>query len=262
MGSKRNVNMSDNTDKIKVLSTSKSLSEEVTTSQAVDPATTAQDNQSSLETPADKIELVQEVIVKKKPSRQRSKRYLAGRSIVDRTKEYDSFAAVELVKKLSHVKFDATITADINCLSVGDQTNVTLPHSTGSSVKIAIVDDDLLAKIAQGEMDFDVLLSAPAFMPKLAKLARILGPKGLMPNPKNGTITDKPEIKKKELEQGGMTVRTERKTPVTHVIVGKISMDTKELVENINALINALSHKAIKLTLSATMSPGVKVKLG
>jgi len=260
MGSKRNVNMSANTDKIKVLSTEKSVVKDDKTPLA-EPSVDVEKSQDQPETAQLETVVAQVSPVKKKPSRKRSKRYLAGRSMVDRTKEYDAFAAIELVKKLSHVKFDATITADINCHSLGDQATITLPHSTGATVRVAIVDEALLAKIGQGELDFDVLLAAPAFMPKLAKLARILGPKGLMPNPKNGTITDKPEIKKKELEQGGMTVRTERKTPVAHVIIGKASMETKELVENINALIKALNHKISKLTLSATMSPGIKVKI-
>jgi large subunit ribosomal protein L1 len=261
MGSKRNVNMSDNTDKIKVLSTEETPSEEVKEplTDDVSADTKSKGDEKPKTDDSDKKEVVKPAPKLKK--RTRSKKYLSGRSMVDRTKEYDTFAAIELIKKLSHTKFDATITADINCSTVGEQATVTLPHSAGKSIRVAIADDKLLAKIEKGEMEFDVLLASPSLMPKLAKLARVLGPKGLMPNPKNGTITDKPEAKKKELEKGGTTIKTERKTPVAHIVVGKMSMDTKQLVENINALIDALSNKAEKLTLSATMTPGVKVKL-
>jgi large subunit ribosomal protein L1 len=119
----------------------------------------------------------------------------------------------------------------------------------------------MLAQIEAGTIDFDILITEPHFMPKLAKHARVLGPKGLMPNPKNGTITPNPEIKKKELESGKMTIRTEKKAPLMHVTLGKTSMETKDLVENLNALIAALGPKAVKLTLAASMSPSVKVAL-
>ena len=96
-------------------------------------------------------------------------------------------------------------------------------------------------------------------MPKIAKHARVLGPRGLMPNPKNGTVTANPEQKKADLEKGELIIKTEKKRPVIHVTIGKVSMDTKELVENYNALMTALKGKVLKSTLSATMSPGIKV---
>lgn len=189
----------------------------------------------------------------------RSKRYTTRRSQVDKTKTYDSFAAIELVKKLSYSGFPGTLVADIVTKEVGEQANIAFPHSTGKSVRVAIVSDELLETIESGTIDFDVLLSTPAFMPKLAKLARVLGPRGLMPNPKNGTLTAKPELKKKELERGVFTVKTERKQPVAHVVIGKQDMETKELVQNLNELLKALRGKAQKVVISATMSPGVKV---
>ena len=98
-------------------------------------------------------------------------------------------------------------------------------------------------------------------MGKITKFAKILGPKGLMPNPKNGTLTANPEKKKKELEAGSFTLKAEKKAPLMHLSVGKISLETKQLVENIEALLKALSGKALKLSLCASMSPSVRVDL-
>ncbi len=184
----------------------------------------------------------------------------ATRSQVDKTKLYDPFAAINL-QKLSYSKFDGTITADLLVQELGNQVNLTFPHSTGKTVKVAIASDAVIADIEAGKVEFDVLISSPEFIPKLAKHARVLGPKGLMPNPKNGTITKQPEEKKKELEAGQITLKTEKKQPVMHVSIGKVSMDTKDLVENVQALIEALGNKLLKMTLSASMSPGVKVKI-
>jgi large subunit ribosomal protein L1 len=116
-----------------------------------------------------------------------------------------------------------------------------------------------LAQLEAGTIDFDVLITEPRFMPKLAKHARVLGPKGLMPNPKNGTITDNPEAKRKELEGGKVTLKTEKKAPLMHVLLGKTDMETKDLVENLNALLEAVKGKAVKASVTATMSPSVKV---
>jgi large subunit ribosomal protein L1 len=99
-------------------------------------------------------------------------------------------------------------------------------------------------------------------MKKLNKFAKILGPKGLMPNPKNGTLTDDPKKRKKELESGKTQVKTESKAPLMHVVIGKTSSDSKKLSENLNALVTAVDPKRIKkLTLASTMSPGIKVEL-
>ena len=195
----------------------------------------------------------------KKAARIRSKKYVATRSQVDKTKIYDAFSAIELTKKLSYSKFDGSITVDGVVRETGVQNKLTLPHSTGKSLKVVIVDDAVLAEIEAGNIDFDALITTPQFMPKIAKHARVLGPRGLMPNPKNGTVTANPEQKKADLEKGELIIKTEKKRPVIHVTIGKVSMDTKELVENYNALMTALKGKVLKSTLSATMSPGIKV---
>jgi large subunit ribosomal protein L1 len=197
-----------------------------------------------------------------KKSRVRSARYVAVRAQIDKTKKYDLFAGVELLKKLSYTKFAGTVTAHAEVKEAGMTASLTLPHSTGKSVRVAIVDDAVLKDIAEGKINFDVLVSAPQFMPKLAKFAPVLGPKGLMPNPKNGTLTPNPEAQKKKLEAGTVSIKTEKKAPLMHVRVGKTDMTTKELVANIEALIKSLGIKLVNVNIAATMSPGIKIDPG
>lgn len=211
-------------------------------------------NEKVVETPTE------ETAVKPKRERVRSKRYVWLRSQVDRTKTYPVEQALELVKKLSK-KSHSTITADINCKDTL-QVELTFPHSTGKTSRVGIVTDEILADIAKGVIEYDVLIASPAFMPKLAKHARVLGPKGLMPNPKNGTVTPDPEKKLKELSGGKVTVKTEKKSPLMHVQIGKIDQDTKELIANIETLVKVIgSGKITKITVSGTMTPGIKVDL-
>ena len=183
------------------------------------------------------------------------------RSQVDKTKFYDLVTAIDLVKKLSR-KNHPTITADVNYREASYQTEMSFPHSTGKTINVAIATEDVMKQIEAGDINFDILLAKPAMMSKIAKFARVLGPKGLMPNPKNKTVTDDPEARKKELEGGKIAIKTEKKAPLMHVQVGDITMDTKKLQENILALIKHLNPNMVtKLTLSSTMSPGVKVDL-
>lgn len=203
----------------------------------------------------------EETVVKKaaKAKKVRSKRYQAVRAQLDKSKFYQVKEAVELVKKLSYSRFVGSVEAHIIVREVSSSVDLTLPHSTGKSVKVAIADAALLAEIETGKIDFDILLAHPEFMPKLAKLARVLGPKGLMPNPKNGTLTPNPEIKKKELEAGKFTLKTEKKAPLMHLVIGKTDMSNDQLNENIEALLKALKGKVLKLSLSPSMGPGIKV---
>lgn len=230
MGSKKNVDMSTNEDVVKVVESTDAPQEE-------------------------------KITKKTKAGTGRSKKYVASRSLVDKTKEYDTFAAVELVKRLSYSKFDGTVTADVVVKEAGTQVDISFPHSTGKVLRVAIADEALISEIEAGNINFDILVTAPAMVPKLAKFARTLGPRGLMPNPKNGTITPNPEQKKKELESGKTTIKTEKKQPVMHITLGKASMETKSLVENVSALIEALGTKVVRLSISSSMSPSVKVKI-
>ncbi|MCH7951115.1 50S ribosomal protein L1 [Patescibacteria group bacterium] len=194
--------------------------------------------------------------------RVRSRRYKLARSRVDRTKPYPIDEAIELVKKTSIARFDGTISAHLNLNEEKVSADVTFPHSTGKQARVAIATDTLLKKIEEKKIDFDVLLATPDTMKKIVKVAKILGPMGLMPNPKTGTVTDDPKKRKKELESGTTQVKTEGKAPLMHVVIGKTSLDTKKLTENLKALVTAVDTKRIKkLTLASTMSPGVKVEL-
>lgn len=196
-----------------------------------------------------------------KVSRTRSKNYVANRSMVDRTIDYPLAEAIDLVTKTSYSKFAGTITADLVVREIGDQGTLTFPHSTGKTIKVEVASEETLAKLERGVIDFDVLLTEPAFVPKLAKYARILGPKGLMPNPKNGTITAQPAKRKKELEAGAVTIKSERKAPLCHVIIGNTKMSKSELLANAETLLTTLKGRVLKITLSATMGPGIKVKI-
>ncbi len=207
----------------------------------------------------------------KKPKRikvrVRSERYKQLAGLVDKNKTYSLKEAVELVKKTAKTKFDGSVETHINInsatlpkdkLSLAGTVN--LPHGTGKKRVIVIADEALIAKIATGKIDFDVLVSHPSLMPKLAKVARILGPKGLMPNPKTGTISTDPEKRVKELAGGELAWKTEPDHPVIHQVIGKVSFTEGQISENLAAFVKAISAgKIAKLTLNATMGPGIKV---
>lgn len=188
----------------------------------------------------------------------------AAKSRIDRTKFYPVEEAVKLVKATNITKFDATVTLHINLTGkeAPNRVELTFPHMAGAAKRIAIANDDILKDIEAGKIEFDILLTTPAFMPKLAKFARVLGPKGLMPSPKAGTITPNPEAKAKEFAAGKTVVKAEPKFPIMHITVGKVSQPESELAANIQALIDAVKTKNIgKAVLASTMSPGIKIQL-
>lgn len=192
------------------------------------------------------------------------KAILAAKSKVDSTKTYSIEDAVKLVKATNITKFVATVTLHLNLQGKEAPTRVelTFPYVAGAAKKVAIVSDELLQDIEKGKIDFDILVTHPSFMPKLAKYAKVLGPKGLMPNPKSGTVTPNPEAKAKEFAAGKTQVKAEPKFPLMHATVGKVNQPEKEIVANIQALIAAVKTKNIsKATLASTMSPGIKLQL-
>jgi len=193
-------------------------------------------------------------------ARERSKRYKAAKILVDRTRVYPLAEALELLPKLKLSKLDETVELHINTVELGISGNLTLPHGTGKKTRVAIADDKLIVEIEKGKIAFDVLVATPAMMPKLAKVAKVLGPRGLMPNPKSGTITDKPEELVKKYEGGQMRFKTEAKAPVIHLTVGKLSFGEKKLLENIKTVFSAIQTPKIKKAiLKSTMSPGIKL---
>jgi len=137
--------------------------------------------------------------------------------------------------------------------------SVSLPHSTGKTKKIEVADEKTIAKLEKGVIDFDVLLATPDMMPKLLPFARLLGPKGLLPNPKNGTLIKSKE-EAKNFSTGKMTLKTEKEAPLIHTIFGKVSMEDKKLSENLETIIEAIGRKQIvKLFIKSTMSPSARI---
>ena len=150
-----------------------------------------------------------------------------------------------MLTKLQRSKFDETVELHINTVETGLSGNITLPHGTGKTIRVAIADDDLLAKVALGKIEFDILLAAPQMMSKLARVAKILGPKGLMPNPKNATLVKDPEKAAQEFKKGQINFRTELKAPIMHLIVGKMSFGATKLAEGNRKRKNPQRHSQI-----------------
>jgi large subunit ribosomal protein L1 len=127
---------------------------------------------------------------------------------------------------------------------------------------VAVADEATLKKIEENKIDFTVLLATSAQMPKLIKYAKVLGPKGLMPNPKNGTITEKPEETIKKLA-GKTKYKTEEKAAVMHVTIGRVKDKEKALTENLVALLKTVGRSnLVRAVVAPTMGPGVKIDLG
>jgi len=190
----------------------------------------------------------------------RSKRYLEAKAKLT-NETYPIDEAVKLLKAISRVKFDPSVELHLNLLvdKVGGE--LQLPHGTGKTVKVEIASEKTLVKLNDDKIDFDILIAAPMMMPKLAKYAKILGPKGLMPNPKAGTITDDP-VKAAQQWQGKAQFKTEIKAPLIHLAIGKVNTPAKQLEENFLVLVAAVGPKNItKAVLAPTMGPGIKVAL-
>ena len=220
------------------------------------------------------------------------KRYIENIEKYDNLKEYALDEAVKILSNFVSTKFDESVDLSIN-LGVdpkhADQLvrgTVSLPHGTGKDVKVVVVtkDDDkikaakdsgaiesgaseLLEKIKKGWMDFDVMISSPDMMPEVGKLGRVLGPRGLMPNPKIGTVTNDIEKAVKEIVAGKVEFKVD-KNGIIAVAVGKKSFDDNKLIDNVKECMGAIlkarpvSLKGTyfkKLTISSTMSPGIKI---
>lgn len=202
--------------------------------------------------------------VKKKVSvkaKTKGKKYLAARKKIDRKKAYPLTKAIKLAQETSITKFNGSIDVHLVVKEKGLKGEIKFPHSTGKQTKIVIADDKVLKKIEKGKIDFTLLLATPAMMPKLAKYAKILGPRGLMPNPKAGTITDKPEETIKKMA-GKVQFRTEAKVPLIHLTIGKVNSKTKDLEANLEALVKVVGLRNIqKAVLASTMGPGIKIDL-
>ncbi len=222
----------------------------------------------------------------------RGKKYLELRKLVDGTKLYDVKEAVDLAKKTATAKFDETVEAHIK-LGVdsrhADQQvrgAIVLPHGTGKTARVLVFAkgekateaekagadfvgaDDLVAKIQnENWFDFDVVVATPDMMGVVGRLGRVLGPKGLMPNPKSGTVTFDVERAINEIKAGKVEYRLD-KTNIIHVAIGKASFEEDKLAENFRTLLDAIvkaKPAAAKgqylksITITSTMGPGIKV---
>lgn len=208
------------------------------------------------------IKPVKENKKEKKVTRVRGKKFQDKIKLVNKGSLYSVDEAVKLVKQTSYSKFVGSVEAHINTKEKGLRGNVSLPHGSGKQIRIAIADDTLLEKIQSGKIDFDILVAHPSMMPKLAKVARILGPKGLMPNPKAGTISTEPEKVAKKLAGGQIQWKTETEAPIVHMVFGKVDFEEKKLKENLDALIKAVNPSKINsVFIKATMGPSIKVAI-
>lgn len=222
----------------------------------------------------------------------RGKKYQEAYRLVEKGKTYSLKDAIELAVKTNPAKFDASLEAHVR-LGVdprqADQnirTTLVLPNGNGKTVRVAVFapldvckaakaagadiaeDEEFLKQLEKGEINFDILISTPQYMPKLGKFARLLGPKGLMPNPKAGTVTMDVEKAVKESKAGKVEYRVDKQS-IVHIGLGKVSFGTDKLLENANAFFDSLkSQKPASLKgtyvksvfVTTTMGPSISVE--
>jgi len=195
-------------------------------------------------------------------TKSRGKAYQKAKKEINQTKKYLITEAIKILKKIKFSRIDESVELHLNVDKTGLKGEVELPYSTGKTIRVKIVDDKLLVDIEKGKIEFDILITHPSYMPKLAKFAKILGPKGLMPNPKAGTISQKPEETAKKFEKGMLYWKTESKFPLIHQMIGKLASEDKELIENANKFILSVGKAHIlSVFIKSTMSPSIKLDL-
>lgn len=223
----------------------------------------------------------------------RSKSYQEALKLVDKTKKYELDEAVQLLKKVSYSKFDPTVEFSIK-LAIDPRKAeqnlrgaIVLPHGTGKTQTVLVIAEgekakeaeaagadyvgssEYIEKIQKGWFEFDVIVATPNMMAQLGKLGRVLGPKGLMPNPKTGTVTMDVTNAVNEIKAGKVEYRTDKAGNI-HVPVGKLSFEDNKLIDNIKTIFNqmikikpatAKGNYVQNVSISATMSPGIKVNI-
>lgn len=199
---------------------------------------------------------------KKVVEKVRSKKYIESKNKLEVGKSYSIQNAIKLVKELSYSKFDGTIELHLVMKKTGVSAQFTLPHTAGREKSIEIASDETIEKLKAGKIDFDILVSTPEFMPKLVPFARLLGPKGLMPNPKNGTLVTDPK-KLKSFSAATVTLKTEKEAPLIHTVLGKVSQKDEEIAANLETILKAFggSKQIVRAFIKSTMSPSVKLQL-
>lgn len=222
----------------------------------------------------------------------KGKKYVEASKKIEKNKAYTKEEAISLVKETSTVNFDASVEVAINLnldTKKADQQlrgAIVLPNGTGKTNKVLVIakgaqaqaakdagadyvgDVDILEKIEKENwFDFDTMVATPDMMPQLGKLGKVLGPKGLMPNPKTGTVTMDTKKAVEEVKKGRVEYRTDGYGNV-HALIGKVSFDDKKLLENLDAFMNVILKSkpatvkgkyVLNISLSSTMGPGVKI---
>jgi len=225
--------------------------------------------------------------------RKRSKKYVEALSKFDKTALYSKEEAVKLVKETSTTKFDSTVEVAVRLnldTKKADQQlrgAIVLPKGTGKTAKVLVIakgdkaneakdagadyvgDTDMLDKIEKENwFDFDTIIATPDMMPALGKLGKVLGPKGLMPNPKTGTVTMDVAKAVEEVKAGKVEYKTDS-FGIVHAVVGKVSFSEADLLENLNAFVSQIMRikpASVKgdyvksISISSTMGPGIKIE--
>lgn len=259
---------------------------------AVKKPVKAEVKKSESKKPAAPQKAKKEKVKLSKEERKHSKKYREVAALVDKENYYSLEEAVGLIKKTSTTKFDSSveihIRLGINPAAQDQQVRgtVALPNGTGRTQRVAVictpdkekeakdagadkVGESLIAEIEKGKLEFDILVATPDMMAKIGKLGKVLGTKGLMPNPKAGTVTAEVGKAVKELKAGRVEFKVD-KSAIVHQVIGKVSFDAKKLEENYNTFIDAIRHSkpsGVKgtyirsISVSTTMGPGIKIAL-
>lgn len=215
-----------------------------------------------------------------KKQHHRSAKYQEVSKLIDKSKAYPAREALDLLSKISLTRFDPSVEVHLNLTDKNIRGKVNFPHPVGTKkIKKYLVfsskktdaknviwaDENAIAEIESGKLkpgrDFDQVITAPAYMPQLAKVAKILGPKGMMPNPKSGTIQEDPSKVLGHVDDS-YEFKTEETAPIVHTKIGKLSDKHEALEQNLKALIAAVGPTKIrKAVIKSTMSPAVRIDL-
>lgn len=223
----------------------------------------------------------------------RGKNYQEAEKLIDKTKQYNIAEAVTLLKEVSKAKFDETVEiayrlgVDPKKADENIRGAVVLPHGTGKTQRVLVFakgdkvkeaeeagadyigDADVIQKINDGWFDFDVIVATPDMMAEVGKLGRVLGPKGLMPNPKTGTVTFEVEKAVNDIKAGKVEYRVDKSANL-HVPIGKVSFEDGQLVENFEAIMDTIvkvkpqASKGVyvrNVSIASTMGPGIKINV-
>jgi len=204
--------------------------------------------------------------VTKKPRKPvRSKKYLAAHALIDQNKIYEIDGAIAKVLETTVVKFDPTVEIHASLAISPVRGAIILPAGTPKEKRVAIADektaDEIIAKVKAGKIDFDILLATPSAMPKLVSAAKVLGPRGLMPSPKSGTVVEDAVAAAQEIKSGKVQYKQDDQKNI-HLAIAKASWGTEKIKDNLQAFLKILpKNKVSALYLTSTMGPSVKLEI-